>query len=149
MPISSTGEIGFFWTAYCPSTRRRRARLTHKGTRCDWRLTRAVRIRTISTHRSPLPADPEPRQARSGRSRSIGPQLYCTSAFKLNSARKQVRALVLKGRQMGISTYVSRPVYWRISHKKGVRVRSLTHLDTASDNLFGMARGSTTIAPNW
>jgi hypothetical protein len=52
----------------------------------------------------------------------------------------KVRALVLKGRQMGISTYVAGRFYWRISHRKGVRAFILTHLDTASDNLFGMAK---------
>ena len=52
----------------------------------------------------------------------------------------RVRALVLKGRQVGISTYISGRFYWRISHRKGVRAFILTHLDTASDNLFGMAK---------
>lgn len=52
----------------------------------------------------------------------------------------KVRALVLKGRQVGISTYISGRFYWRISHRRGVRAFILTHLDTASDNLFGMAK---------
>ena len=52
----------------------------------------------------------------------------------------KVRALVLKGRQVGISTYIGGRFYWKISHKFGVRAFILTHLDTASDNLFGMAK---------
>ena len=52
----------------------------------------------------------------------------------------KVRALVLKGRQVGISTYIGGRFYWKISHKFGFRAFILTHLDTASDNLFGMAR---------
>lgn len=52
----------------------------------------------------------------------------------------KVRALVLKGRQVGISTYIAGRFYWRISHRRGVRAFILTHLDTASDNLFGMAK---------
>lgn len=52
----------------------------------------------------------------------------------------KVRALVLKGRQVGISTYISGRYYWKISHRRGVRAFILTHLDTASDNLFGMAK---------
>ena len=52
----------------------------------------------------------------------------------------KVRALVLKGRQVGISTYIGGRFYWKITHKFGVRAFILTHLDTASDNLFGMAR---------
>lgn len=48
--------------------------------------------------------------------------------------------MVLKGRQVGISTYIAARFYWRISHKRGVRAFILTHLDTASDNLFGIAK---------
>lgn len=51
-----------------------------------------------------------------------------------------VRALVLKGRQVGISTYIGGRFYWRISHKFGFRAFILTHLDAASDNLFEMAK---------
>lgn len=52
----------------------------------------------------------------------------------------KVRALVLKGRQVGISTYIGGRFYWRVSHRRGVRAFILTHLDTASDNLFDMAK---------
>lgn len=52
----------------------------------------------------------------------------------------RVRALVLKGRQVGISTYIGARFYWKISHKFGYRAFILTHLDAASDNLFGMAK---------
>jgi hypothetical protein len=55
-------------------------------------------------------------------------------------ATGKVRALVLKGRQVGISTYIGGRFYWRISHGKGLRAFILTHLDIASDNLFGMAK---------
>lgn len=52
----------------------------------------------------------------------------------------RVRALVLKGRQVGISTYIGGRFYWRISHTFGYRAFILTHLDVASDNLFQMAK---------
>lgn len=55
-------------------------------------------------------------------------------------ATGKVRALVLKGRQVGISTYISGRFYWRVTHSKGIRAFILTHLDTASDNLFGFAK---------
>jgi len=68
-------------------------------------------------------------------------QIYLHERLQKQLREKgKVRALVLKGRQMGISTYVSGRFYWRITHKKGVRAFILTHLDTASDNLFGMAK---------
>lgn len=52
----------------------------------------------------------------------------------------KVRALVLKARQVGISTYIGGRCYWRVSHKFGYRAFILTHLDEASENLFGMAK---------
>jgi len=70
--------------------------------------------------------------------------------FKLNSAQlfiheaieKQlkeagrVRALVLKGRQQGCSTYVEGRFFWKVSHNRGVRAFILTHLEEATKNLF-------------
>jgi hypothetical protein len=50
----------------------------------------------------------------------------------------KVRALVLKGRQQGVSTYIGGRFYWRASHSRGVRVFILTHEQDATDNLFGM-----------
>lgn len=53
-------------------------------------------------------------------------------------ATGKVRALVLKGRQQGISTYIAGRYYWRSTHSLGVRVFILTHEQDATDNLFGM-----------
>lgn len=50
----------------------------------------------------------------------------------------KVRALILKGRQEGCSTYVTGRFYWRSTHRKGIRVFILTHEDQATQNLFGM-----------
>lgn len=51
----------------------------------------------------------------------------------------KVRALVLKGRQQGMSTYIGGRYYWRVSHRKGCQVFILTHEQSATDNLFAMA----------
>src|SRR5690606_38488968 len=62
---------------------------------------------------------------------------------RLEDQRKRtgkVRALVLKGRQVGISTYIAGRFYWRITHKRGFRAFILAHLDIASDNLFEIAK---------
>ena len=62
---------------------------------------------------------------------------------KLEDMRQRtgrVRALVLKGRQVGISTYVAGRYYWRTTHGKGLRTQILAHLDDASENLFNLAR---------
>ena len=49
-----------------------------------------------------------------------------------------VRALILKGRQPGISTYVAARYYHRASMRKGVNVYILAHEQPASDNLFNI-----------
>src|SRR5882672_1497174 len=50
----------------------------------------------------------------------------------------RVRALVLKSRRMGISTYVGARFYHRATWRKGIRVYILTHQQEATDTLFGM-----------
>ena len=48
----------------------------------------------------------------------------------------KVRALVLKGRQLGCSTYVGARFYHRAAHSEGQKVFILTHSDQATQNLF-------------
>lgn len=50
----------------------------------------------------------------------------------------RVRALILKGRQQGCSTYVGGRFYHRTTHSKGIRAFILTHEDPATQNLFEM-----------
>ena len=60
---------------------------------------------------------------------------------KLEEQRQRtgrIRALVLKGRQQGISTYIGARYYWKTTHKRGVRTFILTHEQSATDALFGM-----------
>ena len=49
---------------------------------------------------------------------------------------KKVRALIVKGRQQGCSTYVEARFYWKVTHSAGLRAFILTHLDEATRNLF-------------
>ena len=49
-----------------------------------------------------------------------------------------VRALILKGRQQGASTYIGGRFYHRASLRRGVSVFILTHEQAATDNLFNM-----------
>ena len=51
----------------------------------------------------------------------------------------KVRAIVLKGRQQGCSTYIEGRFYWRVTHTKGVRAFILTHEEDATNNLFEIA----------
>lgn len=50
----------------------------------------------------------------------------------------KVRALILKGRQQGCSTYVGGRFYWKATHRFGQRVFILTHEGDATKNLFEM-----------
>ena len=50
----------------------------------------------------------------------------------------RVRALILKARQPGCSTYVEGRYYWKVTQRHGVRAFILTHTQDATDNLFGM-----------
>lgn len=62
---------------------------------------------------------------------------------KLEEQRKKtgkVRALVLKGRQQGCSTYVEGRFYWRCTFNVGVQAFILTHEEAATQNLFKMAK---------
>jgi hypothetical protein len=52
----------------------------------------------------------------------------------------RVRAIILKGRQQGCSTYVEGRFYWRVTHLHGARAFILTHEDEATKNLFDMAQ---------
>ncbi len=70
---------------------------------------------------------------------------------RLEAQRKEtgrVRALVLKGRQVGISTYIGGRFYWRGTHRRGLRTFILAHLDAASDNLFDIAKRFHDNCPN-
>ena len=61
---------------------------------------------------------------------------------KVEDQRKKtgkVRAIILKGRQQGCSTYVEGRFYWRVSHSKGTRAFILTHEEDATSNLFELA----------
>lgn len=50
----------------------------------------------------------------------------------------KVRAIILKGRQMGCSTYVEGRFYHKVTHRRGVKAFILTHHSDATTNLFNM-----------
>ena len=67
-------------------------------------------------------------------------QLYLHAQLEEQLERTgMIRALVLKGRQQGVSTYTEARYYWKVTHRKGVRAFILTHEDAATQNLFEMA----------
>jgi hypothetical protein len=55
-------------------------------------------------------------------------------------ATGKVRAIVLKGRQQGCSTYIEGRYFWRVTHNFGLRAFILTHDIEATNNMFEMAQ---------
>ena len=66
-------------------------------------------------------------------------QLYVHQRLeKQKQETGKVRALILKGRQAGFSTYIGGRFYHRTTHHHGIQCFILTHEQSATDNLFGM-----------
>ena len=66
-------------------------------------------------------------------------QLYLHERLEQQKrATGKVRAIIAKGRQTTISTYVSARFYHKTSLNRGVETFILTHEQDATDNLFGM-----------
>lgn len=66
-------------------------------------------------------------------------QRYVHEKLEEQKARTgKVRALLLKARQQGFSTYIGGRFYWRASLNSGLTVFILTHEQDATDNLFAM-----------
>lgn len=69
------------------------------------------------------------------------PQHYIHEQLELQlSTTGKIRALLLKGRQQGASTYTEGRFYWRTSTNFGKQAYILTHEQSATDNLFTMAK---------
>lgn len=74
--------------------------------------------------------------------------------FKINGAQRRVhelvqgqlrdvgkvRVLLLKARQLGMSTLVEGRFFWRVTNRSGVKAFILTHHADATSNLFTMAK---------
>lgn len=54
------------------------------------------------------------------------------------ASTQRIRALVLKGRQQGVSTYYEGRQFWRVATTHGIKSYVLAHEQAASDNLFRM-----------
>lgn len=62
---------------------------------------------------------------------------------KLEEQKKEkgyVRAIILKGRQQGCSTYIAGRYYWLTSQSMGKQAFILTHQQQATDNIFGIVQ---------
>lgn len=82
--------------------------------------------------------------------------------FKMNNTQKlvdaklseqiekkgKVRALILKGRQTGVSTYIQARFYHKCTHSKGVLALIITHMESATQSLFKMTNRFHEFCPN-
>src|SRR5262252_5821051 len=108
-------------------------------------LVEAVRRRTQAEMRADLPAYAAEClmiRTKSGEVRPLAfnrAQRHIHAQLEAQRAETgKVRALILKGRQQGCSTYVGGRFFHRATHERGIRVFILTHEDAASQNLFEM-----------
>lgn len=70
-----------------------------------------------------------------------GPQKFIHARLEQQKhTTGRVRALILKARQQGCSSYVQARYYHRVSWTHGLRAFILTHEDEASKNIFEMAK---------
>ena len=60
----------------------------------------------------------------------------------------KIRAIVLKGRQQGMSTYIEGRYYWRTSMNLGKQALILTHLQDSTDALFDMTKRYHDLCPD-
>ena len=61
----------------------------------------------------------------------------------------KIRALILKGRQQGMSTYVQGRFFQKVTTNTGIRAFILTHEQDATENLFEMAERYYEMLPLW
>jgi len=59
---------------------------------------------------------------------------------KQRREKGRVRAIILKGRQQGCSTYVTGRYYWKIIHRKGIKCFIVTHRDDATSNIYKLVK---------
>lgn len=68
-------------------------------------------------------------------------QSFLHERLERQRAKGPVRAIIVKGRQLGISTYIQGRYYWRLWRTtRALKAFILTHDQDATDNLFGMAQ---------
>lgn len=68
-------------------------------------------------------------------------QRYVHEQLEMQRGQKGlVRAIILKGRQQGMSTYIGGRFFHRVTHEMGKQAFILTHLGDATNNLFDMAK---------
>ena len=68
-------------------------------------------------------------------------QLYLHSRLEeIRNERGRVRALVLKGRQQGCSTYIGGRFYHQTIFNRGIKTFIMAHKDDATNNLFTMVK---------
>jgi hypothetical protein len=77
-------------------------------------------------------------------------QAYVHKRLEEQKARTgMVRALILKGRQQGVSTYTEGRFYHKTTNRRGEKTYILTHKQEATDNLFAMVERYHKNVPPW
>lgn len=77
-------------------------------------------------------------------------QMYLHERLEVQlKATGRVRAIILKGRQQGCSTYVQGRFFHKVSTQEGKKAFILTHESDATKNLFDMTKRFYDLLPKW
>lgn len=93
----------------------------------DFYAPRALKIRTEDAQLIPL----KPNQAQ---------RMFLDRVLAQWERSGKIRAIVLKGRQQGLSTIIAGLLYWRASQTKNTKTVVLTHHSESTQALFNMTR---------
>lgn len=69
--------------------------------------------------------------------------------LRIVESKKPVRVIILKARQMGISTFIEIYLLWRMLRDGGVNVLMLAHERDAASYILGMTRFAVAHLPDW
>ena len=71
---------------------------------------------------------------------NVGQQWVHSQFEKQLKEQGNIRALVLKARQTGISTYVEGRMFWKVTQNKNANAFVLSHLAESTNSIFNMVR---------
>jgi hypothetical protein len=86
------------------------------------------------------PKDPQPGKGIIPLRLNTAQRIFYETIQRQEAAHGRVRAVVLKGRQQGLSTLIEGMMYWYVSQRQGMRGMVVAHKADSTNTLFTMTR---------
>lgn len=86
------------------------------------------------------PKDPQPGKGIIPLKLNTAQRIFLDTVRKTIEATGRCRAIVLKGRQQGLSTAIEAMLYWYVSQNEGIRGMVVAHKSDSTNALFSMTR---------